>query len=127
MDRKVSNQQTVQSYPELRYMQTENECGDGKNSWEYAQYVFNLFRHYFVNGANSYIYWNIVLERLGRRTWGCGQNSMITIDPKTKGVAFNPEFYVMKHFFHFVTPGSVRIDTLEKWTGNPVAFKKTDG
>ncbi|KZE76085.1 hypothetical protein AV654_24525 [Paenibacillus elgii] len=28
---KYAIQRTVQSYPELRYMQTENECGDGLN------------------------------------------------------------------------------------------------
>lgn len=124
---KYAIQQTVQSYPELRYMQTENECGDGKNTWEYAQYVYNLFRHYFVNGANSYVYWNMVLEPFGRSTWGWEQNSMITVDPETKEVIYNPEFYVMKHFSHFVTPGAVRIETLGSWTGNTVAFKNPDG
>ncbi len=39
---KYAIQRTVQSYPELSYMQTENECGDGKNSWEYAHYVHNF-------------------------------------------------------------------------------------
>jgi len=38
---KYAIQRTVQSYPELRYMQTENECGDGNNTWDYAKYVFN--------------------------------------------------------------------------------------
>jgi glucosylceramidase len=124
---KYTIQQTVQSYPELRYMQTENECGDGKNSWEYAHYVYNLFRHYFVNGANSYVYWNMVLEPFGRSTWGWEQNSMITIDPDTKEVMFNPEFYVMKHFSHYITPGAVRMDTKGPWSGNSVAFQNPDG
>lgn len=124
---KYTIQQTVQSYPELRYMQTENECGDGKNTWEYAQYVYNLFRHYFVNGANSYVYWNMVLEPLGKSTWGWDQNSMITVDPNTKEVIYNPEFYVMKHFSHFVQPGAVRIETTGHWTGNAVAFQNPDG
>jgi glucosylceramidase len=124
---KYAIQRTVQSYPELRYMQTENECGDGKNTWEYAHYVHNLFRHYFVNGANSYVYWNMVLEPKGRSTWGWEQNSMITVDPETKQVIYNPEFYVMKHFSHFVTPGAVRIDTIGPWTGNTVAFENPDG
>ncbi|GAA3331220.1 hypothetical protein GCM10020331_086910 [Ectobacillus funiculus] len=51
----------------------KNECGDGKNTWEYAQYVHSLFRHYFVNGVNSYVYWNMVLEPKGPSTWGWEQ------------------------------------------------------
>ncbi|PKG22783.1 glycoside hydrolase family 30 protein [Niallia nealsonii] len=124
---KYAIQQTVQSYPELKYMQTENECGDGKNSWEYAQYVFNLYRHYFINGANSYIYWNMALEPFGRSTWGWEQNSMITADPETKEVIYNPEYYVMKHFSHYIVPGAVRIDTHGHWTGNALAFQNQNG
>lgn len=120
-------QQTVQSYPELRYMQTENECGDGKNTWEYAHYVHSLFRHYFVNGVNSYVYWNMALEPKGPSTWGWEQNSMITVDPASKQVTNNPEFYVMKHFSHFVETGAARIETRGPWTGNTVAFENPDG
>jgi glucosylceramidase len=56
---KYGIQRTVQSYPELQYMQTENECGDGENTWFYAKYVFSLYQHYFTNGVNAYIYWNM--------------------------------------------------------------------
>jgi glucosylceramidase len=124
---KYSIQQTVQSYPELRYMQTENECGDGKNTWRYAQYVHGLFRHYFINGVNSYIYWNMVLEPKGKSTWGWEQNSMITVDPESMKVINNPEFYVMKHFSHYVENGAVRIETKGPWSGNTVAFENPNG
>ncbi|OAS89495.1 MULTISPECIES: glycoside hydrolase family 30 protein [Metabacillus] len=124
---KYAIQRTVQSYPELKYMQTENECGNGENTWAYAQYVHNLFRHYFVNGANAYIYWNMVLEPKGRSTWGWEQNSMITVDPESKKVTKNPEYYVMKHFSHFVNPGALRIETSGPWTGNTTAFLNPDG
>jgi glucosylceramidase len=108
-------------------MQTENECGDGENTWDYAQYVFNLFRHYFVNGANAYVYWNMVLEPFGLSTWGWKQNSMITVDPETRESIYNPEYYVMKHFSHFVHSSAVRIETTGAWTGNSVAFQNPDG
>ncbi|HZH58973.1 MAG TPA: glycoside hydrolase family 30 protein [Metabacillus sp.] len=124
---KYAIQRTVQSYPELKYMQTENECGNGKNSWEYALYVHNLYRHYFVNGANAYIYWNMVLQPKGRSTWGWEQNSMITVDPDSKNVINNPEYYVMKHFSHFVKPGAFRLETTGPWTGNTTAFQNSDG
>ncbi|WP_026559509.1 glycoside hydrolase family 30 beta sandwich domain-containing protein [Bacillus sp. J37] len=124
---KYAIQRTVQSYPELKYMQTENECGNGKNTWEYALYVHNLYRHYFVNGANAYIYWNMVLQSNGRSTWGWEQNSMMTVDPDSKSVINNPEYYVMKHFSHYVKPGAVRLETSGPWTGNTTAFQNPDG
>lgn len=120
-------QRTVQSYPELRYMQTENECGDGENTWFYAKYIFNLYQHYFMNGVNAYIYWNMLLEPRGRSTWGWEQNSMLTIDPAVGQAVRNPEYYVMKHFSRFTSPGAVRVGLKGPWSGNAVAFKGTDG
>ncbi|MFD1957308.1 glycoside hydrolase family 30 beta sandwich domain-containing protein [Paenibacillus thailandensis] len=124
---KYAIQRTAASYPELRYMQTENECGDGNNSWDYAKYVFNLYQHYFTNGVNAYIYWNMVLEPRGRSTWGWEQNSMVTVDPQSGRVTRNPEYYVMKHFAHFVVPGAQRIGLRGPWSGKAVAFRNTDG
>lgn len=120
-------QRTVQSYPELRYMQTENECGDGENTWFYARYVFNLYQHYFTNGVNAYIYWNMALEPKGRSTWGWEQNAMLTIDKASRTVTRNPEYYVMKHFAHFTSPNDRRAGLKGSWAGNAVAFKKPDG
>ncbi|WP_138753149.1 glycoside hydrolase family 30 protein [Paenibacillus sinopodophylli] len=120
-------QRTALSYPELRYMQTENECGDGENTWFYARYVFNLYQHYFTNGVNAYIYWNMVLEPKGRSTWGWEQNAMLTIDKENGQVIRNPEFYVMKHFSHFTAPSDRRAALQGPWTGNAIAFKKPDG
>ena len=54
-------QRAHQSWPGLRLMQSENECGDGRNTWAYAHYVFALLRHYLTNGANAYVYWNMLL------------------------------------------------------------------
>lgn len=124
---KYGIQRTVQAYPELRYMQTENECGDGENTWFYAKYVFNLYQHYFTNGVNAYIYWNMVLQPKGRSTWGWEQNSMITVDPDEPKAVHNPEFYVMKHFAHFIGPGSRRIGLKGRWTGNALAFGTPEG
>lgn len=124
---KYAIQRTVQSYPELRYMQTENECGDGNNTWDYAKYVFNLYQHYFTNGVNAYVYWNMALEPKGRSTWGWEQNAMITVDPATKQATNNPEFYVMKHFANAVRPGAKRIGLRGPWAGHAVAFRNPDG
>lgn len=107
-------------------MQTENECGDGNNSWNYAKYVYNLYQHYFSNGVNAYIYWNMVLEPKGRSTWGWEQNSMITVDPDNKEVTRNPEYYVMKHFAHHIVPGARRVGLSGAWSGKSVAFRNPD-
>ncbi|GAE28843.1 glycoside hydrolase family 30 protein [Halalkalibacter hemicellulosilyticus] len=124
---KYGIQRTVLSYPELRYMQTENECGDGTNTWAYAKYIFNLYQHYFTNGVNSYIYWNMVLQPKGRSTWGWEQNSMLTIEKERQQVTQNPEYFVMKHFSHFVRPDAQLIETTGSWTGNSLVFENTDG
>ncbi|GIZ10209.1 hypothetical protein [Flavobacterium sp. UMI-01] len=101
-------------YPKMQLMQTETECGDGSNDWKAAEHTFGLMKHYFENGANSYMYWNMVLDETGKSQWGWKQNSMISIDSKTKAIRYNPEFYLMKHLSSFVAPGSVKLAT----TGN---------
>jgi glucosylceramidase len=120
-------QRTHQSWPELRLLQTENECGDGENTWAYAHYVFSLLHHYLSNGVNGYVYWNMVLPPGGRSTWGWPQNSLITVDPAQQTVTYNPEFYVMKHITQWVTPGSVRLELAGSWSGNALAFETPAG
>lgn len=118
---------TRESWPEIMLMQTENECGDGRNSWEYAEYVFELMRHYFNNGATAYIYWNMVLELGGKSTWGWNQNAMITICPDTGEVIYNPEFYVLRHYSQFIKPGAVKMKTAGHWNSMASVFKNPDG
>lgn len=118
---------THESFPELRLMQTENECGDGRNSWEYAFYVFDLIRHYLAQGAGAYVYWNMVLERGGASSWGWRQNSMLTVAPDGGGVEFNPEYHVMRHFARFVANGARRLETRGVWSSSSVAFRNPDG
>jgi glucosylceramidase len=115
------------AWPDLRVMQTENECGDGRNTWGYAQYVFSLLWHYLTNGAVAYCYWNMVLAAGGESTWGWRQNSMVCVDKATGEVTYNPEFHVMKHFSRFVDIGAERLDLKGPWAGNAVAFRNPDG
>lgn len=112
-----------EKYPELELMQTETECGDGSNDWKAAEYTFNLMKHYFNNGANSYLYWNMVLDETGKSQWGWKQNSMISIDRASKEITYNPEFYVMKHFSAYIDLGAHKIETSD---GNCLAFKNAD-
>lgn len=68
-------QQTHTAYPDMKLAQTENECGDGRNGWDYAEYTFSLIWHFLHNGAGAYTYWNMVLDEGGVSTWGWRQNS----------------------------------------------------
>lgn len=52
---------------------------------------------------------------------------MITVNPADRKPILNPEYYVMKHFSHFVLPGARRIGLRGSWTGDAVAFQNTDG
>jgi glucosylceramidase len=118
---------TFQSYPDIPLIQSENECGDGENTWKFAMYVFDLMRHYVSNGAVAYVYWNMVLEQGGRSTWGWHQNSMISIDPAKRTVIKNPEFYMMKHYSRFIKPGALRLGLAGQWAGNAAAFRNPNG
>lgn len=120
-------EQTVLSYPEFCYMQTESECGDGKNTWEQAEYIFRQMWHYFHHGIESYLYWNLALPEGGISTWGWTQNSLITVKEETKQVTYRPEFYLMKHFSHFVKRGARVLETCGRFASNAVVFENPDG
>ncbi|MEO0573017.1 MAG: hypothetical protein AAF039_15015 [Bacteroidota bacterium] len=115
--------QVHKKYPNIGLMQTETECGDGSNDWAAAVHTYGLMKHYFNNGANTYLYWNMVLNETGKSQWGWKQNSMISIDSKTKEVTFNPEFYLMKHFSNHIKPGARKVKTSNQ---DVLAFKDRD-
>jgi glucosylceramidase len=114
-----------QKYPGIGLMQTETECGDGSNDWKAAEHTWNLMKHYLSNGANAYMYWNIILNETGKSQWGWKQNSMISVDSKSRHVTYNPEFFLMKHLSRFVKPGSRRLLTIG-WD-DALAFSNSNG
>lgn len=118
--------QTKLAYPEIKIIQTENECGEGKNSWEYAEYVFNLMWTYLINGASAYVYWNMVLDEGGISTWGWKQNSLVSITEEKK-IRYNPEYYLMKHFSKYVKKGATLIGLSGDYAGSSLAFENEDG
>jgi glucosylceramidase len=107
-------------------MQSETECNDGKNSWEDAQRLFGLMKHYLDHNANSYFMWNMVLDETGTSTWNWRQNAMITVQRDTGKITFNGEYHVMRHFSQFVKPGAKRVLTAGPW-GDKIAFQNVDG
>lgn len=123
-------ERTHESWPELELLQTESECGFGKNSWEDAEYIFHLINHYFRCGATAYTYWNIILGD-SVSTWGWRQNSLFTISGSSKGsqptVTKNPEYYVMRHFAKHVKPGAQVLGTSGHFNSMAIAFSNPDG
>jgi glucosylceramidase len=94
------------SHPELKLYQTEQECGNGRNSWEGCVHSWGLMKHYFNNGVNVYNYWNLSLEEGGMSRWGWRQNSLVTVDTLTRKYKFTYEYYLLKHVSHYVLAGA---------------------
>ncbi|MCI1832779.1 MAG: glycosyl hydrolase [Bifidobacterium sp.] len=117
---------THESWPGMELIQTESECGDGTNSWEYAEYVFHLINHYLRNGATAYTYWNMVLSDIVS-TWGWRQNSLYSVDSRTGTFTRNPEWYVMRHFSAYVHPGARVLGTVGHFNAMGIALRNLDG
>lgn len=117
--------QTRDDYPELELIQTESECGDGKNTWERAMEVFGLARHYFRFGASAYVYWNLALIEDQPSTWGWRQNSLVSV--KDKKATLTPEFYLMKHMSAFVKRGAKYMEIKGELASSCIAFQNPDG
>ena len=119
-------QRTHASWPEIELIQSESECGNGENTWEYAEYVFHLVNHYFRNGATAYTYWNMILDDQDS-TWGWWQNSLFTITADTHEIRRNPEYYIMRHFSQYVKPGATVLGTTGHFNSMGIAFRNPDG
>jgi glucosylceramidase len=100
-----------EEFPKLTVYQSEQECGDGSNSWSYTGYCWQLMKHYLRSGACAYMYWNISVDQGGMSTWGWRQNALVMVDDATKTFRYNPDFYLMKHLSHFVNVGAKRLET----------------
>ena len=123
---KIAIQRTFESWwPKYRLMQTENECGFGDNTWDNALYNWTMLKHYISNGAESYLYWNLILPPMGVSTWSDPQNSMVTVD--NGKIIYNPDFYVMKHFSSAVRKGAVRLGLTGSFAGDTLIFRNPDG
>ncbi len=106
-------------HPKLTLMQSEQECGDGTNTWAYATYTWQLMHFYLADGAQAYMYWNFALEPGGRSHWGWPQNSFLTVDPSSRTARWNHDYFVFKHLSHFVQPGARLLQTSTAPTAPP--------
>ena len=98
-------------HPELVYVMSEQECGDGRNDWRHAMHCWDLMRHYLTNGVSVYDYWNLALQKDGLSHWGWRQNSLVVVDASTRTAVLTPEYHLLKHLSHFVRRGAKRLVT----------------
>ena len=101
------------------------ECCDGQNSWQQALYAYEMMHHYFKYGAHACVYWNMALVKESISTWGWKQNSLISVDGDS--YEFMPDFYVIKHFAHFVKKGAVMLSTKGRASSCATVFQNPDG
>ena len=113
-------------HPSLLCYQTEQECGDGRNDWHGAMHSWDLMKHYFGNGVQSYFYWNTSLLDGGISTWMWRQNSLVVVDKEKGTFRYSPEYYVLKHASHYVQPGA-RVLTLGGTYSDALGFLNPDG
>lgn len=113
------------AFPEVEIVQTENECGDGENSWGYMEYCFRLFWYFMEHGTTAYTYWNMLLEQGGSSSWGWKQNSLFTVDGGK--LVENPEYCLMWHVAHFVKPGARFLRSQGNFSCHAACFGNPDG
>jgi len=115
-----------EEFPSLLIYQSELECGEGRNSWSYTGYCWQLMKHYFRSGASGFMYWNISLDQTASSTWGWKQNSLITVDTAAKTFHYNHDYHLMKHLTHFVEVGAKRFEP-SGTCDDALAFLNPDG
>lgn len=125
-DGKYAIADTHQAYPQVRLMQTESECGDGSNDLAAGFYTFSLMKTYLDAGAESYIYWNMVLDSSGMSSWGWRQNSLVSIDRRAQQISYHFDYYVMKHVSQLVKRGAHLIEP-KGFSEQVLAFVNPDG
>lgn len=93
-------------YPNLRFMQSESECGNGRMDWNAGEHTFFLISDNLGHGCEEYYNWNFILQDNGMSPWGWSQNALIQVDSKTRKMRYTAEYFAYKHFCHFVASGT---------------------
>lgn len=112
-------------YPNLKFYQSEQECGDGNNDWKGALHSWDLMKHYLNNGVSVYEYWNTSLVKGGISRWGWSQNSLVVVDAEAKTFRYTNEYYLLKHASHFIQKGARKLETSGKYN-DLLAFVNPD-
>jgi len=117
-------------YPDLHFISSESECGNGSMDWRAGEHTFHLLADYIGRGCDEYFIWNFILCDNGQSPWGWRQNALVQVDSKTRQHSYTAEYYAVKHFSHFVEPGSRMTAYLSKDENQDIpiiAFVRPDG
>lgn len=93
-------------YPNLHYVCTESECGNGAMDWKAGEHTFFLLADNLGNGCDEYYIWNFLLTDNGISPWGWTQNALIQVNSTTRQHRYTAEYHALKHFSHYVVPSS---------------------
>jgi glucosylceramidase len=119
--------QMRQRYPNLRFMVSESECGNGSMDWAAGEHTFFLLADNLGNGCDEYYNWNFILADNGMSSWGWTQNALLQVDSKTRHFRYTPEYYAYKHFSHFIAPGAEMIGYAGRdYSQTPVVVYRQD-
>ena len=119
-----------QRYPDLHFISSESECGNGSMDWRAGEHTFHLLCDYIGKGCDEYFIWNFILCDQGQSAWGWKQNALVQVKSADLSHRYTPEFYAVKHFSNLVVPGSRMQGYIprEKNGGMPIIiFLRPDG
>jgi glucosylceramidase len=133
-------------FPNLTEYATELACGGADNVWNYPQsQTFPEIKKCVSNGASGAFQWNLLLCSVpGAQTNQlCGysgmwkgsngalgnwpQQAMITIDTAGKKIAYNTQYYGLKHLSYYIRPGSKVVRVIGQYDTNEISVKNPDG
>ena len=88
------------AYPHLAMIQSEQECGNGRNDWAFALHAWELMQFYLSRGCVAYDYWNVALKEGEPSPWGWHQNSLVCVDARNGKGRLTNDYYALKHLSH---------------------------
>ncbi len=119
-------QRIRRAFPDIHMMQSDCGSGDGFNTWEQGHATFATIQKAVSAGAEICLYDNMVLLKAGKNLNGCGLNSLITVEAASQSFVLTPDYYVLKHYSHFVDRYAVRLGLEGEWADRAVAFYNED-
>ncbi len=116
-------------YPDFHYICSESECGNGDMDWKAGEHTFFLISDNMGKGCDEWYNWNFILPDRGTSAWGWSQNALIQVDSQTRKLRYTAEYYAVKHFSHYVSPGSRMVGYLPKTDQGVMAvvFRTNEG
>ena len=95
-----------EQYPDLHYICSESECGNGDMDWKAAEHTLFLIADNMGKGCDEWYNWNFILTDHGESPWGWRQNALLQVDSRTRELRYTPEYYAVKHFSRLIPAGS---------------------